>query len=170
MYISTHSLTKRLTDEYYRNFIAQNISTHSLTKRLTRNDAERRNNNGISTHSLTKRLTVHDIKRKEKENRFQLTASRRGWPNVAAQTVAANDFNSQPHEEADYYCCSSWPPAATFQLTASRRGWQFNIRCSHHFKVISTHSLTKRLTTWCRNKVLYFSVFQLTASRRGWLY
>ena len=60
-------------------------------------------------------------------------------------SVCTHYFNSQPHEEADI--------------------GGFLQRISE--EIISTHSLTKRLTTQkahCRTEML----FQLTASRRGW--
>ena len=97
-------------------------------------------------------------------------------------------FNSQPHEEADDNLITLITAGFTFQLTASRRGWleRFEFRCSYlHFNSqpheeadernrctqrrneISTHSLTKRLTTALlvgNDRI----IFQLTASRRGW--
>ena len=105
----------------------------------------------ISTHSLTKRLTSEDF-----ENAisgvFQLTASRRGWPlEIMRFTILHLNFNSQPHEEADYFPAGISSPIiyfnsqpheeadyltgylikkpTIFQLTASRRGWQ---RCADH--------------------------------------
>ena len=79
MYISTHSLTKRLTTKENSNTVTGGISTHSLTKRLTvlaifgiqvikyfnsqpHEEADVGKVKipffyGISTHSLTKRLT-----------------------------------------------------------------------------------------------------------------
>ena len=80
------------------------ISTHSLTKRLTFYQ------NGfspcwdISTHSLTKRLTIDTVIQHRAFNQ---------------------NFNSQPHEEADKF------PVYSYILQTS----------------ISTHSLTKRLTS-----------------------
>ena len=38
--------------------IILNISTHSLTRRLTNHFLNRRNEMSISTHSLTRRLTI----------------------------------------------------------------------------------------------------------------
>ena len=55
-----------------------------------------------------------------------------------------------------------------FQLTASRRGWQSECSRRECAKDISTHSLTKRLTSF-RRYIAWFVLFQLTASRRGWL-
>ena len=55
---------------------------------------------------------------------FQLTASRRGWPRSACSQSSDLYFNSQPHEEADV------------RVT----------RLPGYHAVISTHSLTKRLT------------------------
>ena len=55
---------------------------------------------------------------------FQLTASRRGW-REALPTVPPfpTHFNSQPHEEADFWCHPPICAFQSFQLTASRRGW-----------------------------------------------
>ena len=66
--------------------------------------------------------------------KFQLTASRRGWPKRNLASLHFLHFNSQPHEEADS---------------------AYNI-FSFHSWYISTHSLTKRLTTWRRNRYLTF--------------
>ena len=80
-YISTHSLTRRLTrmrllgvweDEYFNSqphkeaddgrtvsaHVERNISTHSLTRRLTLNISIKFEDYKISTHSLTRRLTL----------------------------------------------------------------------------------------------------------------
>ena len=126
-YISTHSLTKRLTKSLPLSGLqhnlfqltasrrgwpcglhvvhtAFNISTHSLTKRLTDGENGIPGKDGISTHSLTKRLT---------DKRAQLSVS---WRN----------FNSQPHEEADILTGSPASSFSLFQLTASRRGWQLS--------------------------------------------
>ena len=99
-YISTHSLTKRLTGIKTRLSFFYVISTHSLTKRLTYScsapDGTKNFNSQpheeadccgscviyrplISTHSLTKRLTQSG-----RNSQHQ-----------------AGHFNSQPHEEAD---------------------------------------------------------------------
>ena len=55
--ISTHSLTRRLTDMIGGIEEAMNISTHSLTRRLTLKHKCLYAPNLISTHSLTRRLT-----------------------------------------------------------------------------------------------------------------
>ena len=76
-----------------------------------------------------------------------------------------------------------------FQLTASRRGWQIPFFKNSIRIIISTHSLTKRLTvsnvgdtvtlnisthsltkrlTMLQTKIITKQLFQLTASRRGW--
>ena len=57
---------------------------------------------------------------------FQLTASRRGWPGLRFFCRTSWYFNSQPHEEADEV-----------------------IRLKQITGLISTHSLTKRLTVLC---------------------
>ena len=101
----------------------------------------------ISTHSLTKRLTMIWFKT-ARYHSFQLTASRRGWRPL---TLMLKGF---------------W----LFQLTASRRGWQLFLERHILHEWISTHSLTKRLTTTANAPMIFPSLFQLTASRRGWLF
>ena len=120
-HISTHSLTKRLTESSKHVVYDKEISTHSLTKRLTiLRSVMRRSRihfnsqpheeadptirqsiaaNPISTHSLTKRLT--------------------GCPKGGMGYW--NNFNSQPHEEADGKNIGELR-TGSFQLTASRRG------------------------------------------------
>ena len=101
-YISTHSLTRRLT-RYRLDLRPQlYISTHSLTRRLTGQPDTTQNIELISTHSLTRRLTEY------------LTAySSRNWY-----------FNSQPHKEADCILPVIVCGLSKFQLTASQGGWQ----------------------------------------------
>ena len=101
IFISTHSLTKRLTNPAKENAGNVYISTHSLTKRLTYNSVLTVSSVFISTHSLTKRLTVFCCTRTGTKS-FQLTASRRGW------------------RPEDFFPVIN----SVFQLTASRRGWQ----------------------------------------------
>ena len=55
-----------------------------------------------------------------------------------------------------------------FQLTASRRGWHRISDILNFSTVISTNSLTKRLTKSLPLSGLQHNLFQLTASRRGW--
>ena len=187
------------------------ISTHSLTKRLT---ADRKATNtflDISTHSLTKRLTAESSRGCITVRTFQLTASRRGWHDLTVILLFHTHFNSQPHEEADGKVAEgetaldisthsltkrltkeekTSSSLLVFQLTASRRGWphlwKFKLgkpSISTHSltkrltgtgwrynrsSCISTHSLTKRLTLFHVPSVLAVGRFQLTASRRGW--
>ena len=77
--ISTHSLTKRLTNTVVGIRSKKVISTHSLTKRLTMTTLDWLLTESISTHSLTKRLTRPGLSQEESDEYF----------------------NSQPHEEAD---------------------------------------------------------------------
>ena len=98
----------------------------------------------ISTHSLTKRLTAYTWEY-PKYVIFQLTASRRGWQTYAEVPRLLK----------------------AFQLTASRRGWRLLTCRPWPLFRISTHSLTKRLTTRTLISGMA-SIFQLTASRRGW--
>ena len=81
--------------------------------------------NIISTHSLTRRLT----------------------PSTARCMNEYKNFNSQPHEEADVPDLMFCTALDTFQLTASRGGWRIFREVIPIPVVISTHSLTRRLTS-----------------------
>ena len=120
--ISTHSLTRRLTETlakietFLGNFnsqphkeadateftdnLANAISTHSLTRRLTSTTPDETHADYISTHSLTRRLTGHG-RRCVMYLIFQLTASQGGWLDDVNGNAFLIDFNSQPHKEAD---------------------------------------------------------------------
>ena len=76
-FISTRSLTRRLTAMGSTMQIALIISTRSLTRRLTSAYKNKVFGSGISTRSLTRRLTDGDIFRSPKDL-FQLAASRGG--------------------------------------------------------------------------------------------
>ena len=121
---------------------------------------------------------------------FQLTASRRGWRTEGFWRTQELYFNSQPHEEADIWPTLSPIRPIEFQLTASRIDWRYRQWYFLRKLCISTHSLTKRLTTrkfseglttryfnsqpheeadeTCSTIQNYYRRFQLTASRRGW--
>ena len=211
-YISTHSLTKRLTRQLRRRlllFLHFNSQPHEEADGSKESEpcdgwifqltASRRGWQFsmlyskplifISTHSLTKRLTEEATKilqmvafqltasrrgwhKKSQSNKklltFQLTASRRGWLRTrTSRSWPTTYFNSQPHEEADDFL-SLWylvrnisTHSLTKRLTSGRA-----IR-PRVALFISTHSLTKRLTKW-HSHISTASIFQLTASRRGW--
>ena len=76
---------------------------------------------------------------------FQLTSSRRGWQ---------NGWKTKEDKPV-------------FQLTSSRRGWRCKQSWFYQWINISTHILTKRMTTRIFQKNWNF-LFQLTSSRRGW--
>ena len=121
--ISTHILTKRMTDGFPTFCILCVISTHILTKRMTvsvqtpsprilyfnshpheeDDDVSRlqpQTKEVISTHILTKRMT-NSVSEPLAFCVFQLTSSRRGWQSVQRLEVPETDFNSHPHEEDD---------------------------------------------------------------------
>ena len=172
---------------FWKLFATFIISTHSLTRRLTNWWTEYSNWWFISTHSLTRRLTKM-LERGMNILRFQLTASQGGWPAAFDYYAMLNNFNSQPHKEAD-------KTAKTILV----HGLNFNSQphkeadpCEHLFLSatgISTHSLTRRLTpasnTVCACAMIsthsltrrltdgdvidfLYPAFQLTASQGGW--
>ena len=121
--ISTHSLTRRLTEEYMKRVFNFYISTHSLTRRLTPTC------NAVvacATFQLTASQGGWPVSHFHSRCKtvFQLTASQGGWHFVVPVfLIVLLHFNSQPHKEADVSqhtrCFGIW----TFQLTASQGGW-----------------------------------------------
>ena len=98
-------------------------------------------------------------------------------------------FNSHPHEEDDVVKWGRKWQDKRFQLTSSRRGWHHFCYRTDSICDISTHILTKRMTSAeARKRYRYLIsthiltkrmtkkekrkeskvVFQLTSSRRGW--
>ena len=102
------------------------ISTHSLTRRLTVSPYSAFFVTEISTHSLTRRLTP-----------------------VLGFCTLLHHFNSQPHKEADLPPAPWYDGLSIFQLTASQGGWPGHILWRISEFLISTHSLTRRLTEIC---------------------
>ena len=76
----------------------------------------------ISTHILTKRMTYRLVEESYLW-KFQLTSSRRGWQDACTRKMSRKYFNSHPHEEDDV-------PSIPRQVVVA----------------ISTHILTKRMT------------------------
>ena len=56
-------------------------------------------------------------------------------------------FNSHPHEEDDLNSIARTLEKQIFQLTSSRRGWRRIRDLKFSIRTISTHILTKRMTT-----------------------
>ena len=142
----------------------------------------------ISTHSLTRRLTYISYSFGNWKV-FQLTASQGGWHTQVHLPHLCQHFNSQPHKEADSSKVASVGYYMVFQLTASQGGWRlrsvqnrskrWNFNSQPHKEAdavwkrrnrwwsISTHSLTRRLTSYTCNRQGWH-LFQLTASQGGW--
>ena len=142
----------------------------------------------ISTHILTKRMTELVVDHID-GNVFQLTSSRRGWPeefNEKYDNIIFQLTSSRRGWRNSLYI-KRW--CFQFQLTSSRRGWPPKAKLSWNLISISTHILTKRMTLYFKTlKVWYINfnshpheedddnilsydtdmLFQLTSSRRGW--
>ena len=120
--------------------------------------------------------------------KFQLTASRGGRRESRRGRKEISNFNSRPHEEADWKLIQSKTSQELFQLTASRGGRRFKNGSFAPNKYISTHGLTRRPTipgyingpgliisthgltrrpTRFPSPLLHLNKFQLTASRGG---
>ena len=105
----------------------------------------------ISTHSLTRRLTTN-------RNFYRLsTRYFNSQPHKEADLVRCQefgnkrDFNSQPHKEADGESMSSSPDIIISTHSLTRRLTFINSVTVEQYK-ISTHSLTRRLTAILFNK------------------
>ena len=78
---------------------------------------------------------------------FQLTSSQGGWPLSSACASILSYFNSHPHKEDDLKLPSATAISSIFQLTSSQGGWrQIQNQCSL-YRPISTHILTRRMTS-----------------------
>ena len=123
------------------------ISTHSLTKRLTVIASPPCNSLIISTHSLTKRLTNWQDGLLMRQI-FQLTASRRGWREWSSNFFYGICIST--HSLTKRLTRSAFEGIVNFIIsTHSLTKRLTKTRLSDEEQAyISTHSLTKRLT--CR--------------------
>ena len=98
--ISTHSLTKRLTD-WISISLLQIISTHSLTKRLTRPERQRP---GLQIHFNSQPHEEADHGNQDAEialQHFNSQPHEEADSQSSSLLIQEEYFNSQPHEEAD---------------------------------------------------------------------
>ena len=164
--ISTHILTKRMTDGFPTFCILCVISTHILTKRMT-----------VSVQTPSPRILYFNSHPHEEDDisptsgsfakiPFQLTSSRRGWPIFLMSTSVGMYFNSHPHEEDDRQCPNQGQQDI-FQLTSSRRGWLNWCLYSNCYLHFNSHPHEEDDVTAADLSISPFS-FQLTSSRRGW--
>ena len=146
--ISTHSLTRRLTEyspkklKFVRYFNSQPHKEADFYLWQKESDSH------ISTHSLTRRLTLR-----------RLTLL---WFRIY--------FNSQPHKEADLTALPIPLIAPIFQLTASQGGWR---RWVLTVGMRMLFQLTASQGGWRNGGTIFLfahCIFQLTASQGGWLH
>ena len=124
-FISTHSLTRRLTDNFlWVTFILEVFQLTASQGGWRIRIIPLIRVMWISTHSLTRRLTV-----------------------VMAKDVWCSwYFNSQPHKEADTHVCFVYVRGGHFNSQPHKEADQLSHSQLHNLKYISTHSLTRRLT------------------------
>ena len=165
--ISTHILTKRMTEKDCNGSVIVWISTHILTKRMTGTTTDKIQNLSFQLTSSRRGWPLCSLV-PLRVLLFQLTSSRRGWqlwliPNKTTKTISTHIltkrmtgwlrkgnrtnkyFNSHPHEEDDRDT-----PWNSFMW------WYFNSHPHEEDDVfpsfpvgnitISTHILTKRMT------------------------
>ena len=107
------------------------------------NKCNNRWNISISTHSLTRRLTLRKSKKRSVKS-FQLTASQGGWPSYSCSKIFLQ----------------------VFQLTASQGGWRVHEVRKTDCRSISTHSLTRRLTSCPEDNGLSKNISTHSLTRR----
>ena len=143
--ISTHILTKRMTIFNISKLCCAVISTHILTKRMTTSLVSYGGSGNISTHILTKRMTYSSDCTC---NLWHFNSHPHEEDDLVSMLIhnRLRYFNSHPHEEDDFNIAMSKIHLIIFQLTSSRRGWHRKLPHLHSNPDISTHILTKRMT------------------------
>ena len=164
------------------------ISTHILTKRMTFLTIHSFTIHFISTHILTKRMTVSSPFGRL-VNIFQLTSSRRGWPQpphpyplllyisthilTKRMTIAIhtkqnnrNYFNSHPHEEDDPFKQYFYSYCLYFNSHPHEEDDKIGRSKNIKQKYFNSHPHEEDDRT--RMEMCERAIFQLTSSRRGW--
>ena len=146
--ISTHILTRRMTESYCYVLFVVSISTHILTRRMTwKATVSSLLQFDISTHILTRRMTTAGVNLIF-QLAFQLTSSQGGWRGNFS-------FGSDQLK--------------LFQLTSSRGGWQDYLLClqkQQKFQLTSSRGGWRAAGGNRQSQ----ERFQLTSSRGGWLH
>ena len=166
------------------------ISTHILTERMTQYRIQYRASSDISTHILTKRMTI-DHKAQNSAQIFQLTSSRRGWQDTAANIMAYINISTHILTKRMTKEGINNGIETVFQLTSSRRGWRTAAAGTEPKQYFNSHPHEEDDNTDCQEWQTTshfnshpheeddirtprhpnsFPLFQLTSSRRGWLY
>ena len=185
--ISTHILTKRMTDfpiplapiivfqltSSRRGWLCWSREEIPISYFNSHPHEEDDNANGrrnhlesISTHILTKRMTLM-LFTSFVLILFQLTSSRRGWRGGSGSKKPSSHISTHILTKRMTRTRMEMCERAIFQLTSSRRGWQIAIYNYVICSSISTHILTKRMTELDEEETKK-ETFQLTSSRRGW--
>ena len=99
----------------------------------------------ISTHSLSRRLTRRKRKRLP-QLKFQLTASQGGWLALYEHILNSLSFQLTASQGGWPGLICTYFEFLLFQLTASQGGWRILSKSIFLIPVISTHSLSRRLT------------------------
>ncbi len=140
--ITTSRRGRRLV--YIFLFAISGLSTHDLTQRSTALYLYSASSFLLSTHDLTQRSTC----------------------SYSSVPHTIGPFNSRPHAEVDFVCCSYFYPLSPFN---SRPHAEVDMQLDDGTieKIrLSTHDLTQRSTTaWSTRRTQ--TIFQLTTSRRG---
>ena len=165
-FISTHSLTRRLTEhpiEYIQAMLFQ-LTASQGGWRIGSNERKYQwyfNSQPHKEADVVARTVLFAYRK------FQLTASQGGWPwtpptVTSRRTISTHSLTRRLTRTAERYHRSGC--ISTHSLTRRLTGKRI---AGSQQSSISTHSLTRRLTSICENLV-EMGVFQLTASQGGW--
>ena len=121
----------------------------------------------ISTHSLTRRLTATNLAAFCKVDNFNSQPHKEADADMLPKSQKIKYFNSQPHKEADICLLTFIRISGIFQLTASQGGWR---RKNTILYLQSLFQLTASQGGWqfLQQRMTFTDTFQLTASQGGW--
>ena len=121
------------------------ISTHSLTRRLTQKSQPLGQPLVISTHSLTRRLTWVWFQPYPRFRYFNSQPHKEADCCHERGSAASEYFNSQPHKEADVVAGVDCRAVEHFNSQPHKEADVKGLKQKGKYN-ISTHSLTRRLT------------------------
>ena len=124
------------------------ISTHSLTRRLT----SRRRYGTLRTYYFNsqphKEADMRTSAREIRQRHFNSQPHKEADWVIVCLEHQISYFNSQPHKEADRKCCNRLDRYRISTHSLTRRLTDYDVSFDK-MEIISTHSLTRRLTnTW----------------------
>ena len=153
--------------KYWKTFWILYISTHILTKRMTEAIMTKNRESRISTHILTKRMTGRSGRVRQEEEHFNSHPHEEDDFGMPKNSPRISYFNSHPHEEDDMVGQSYvlHNIISTHILTKRMTDSNVIIFCFTDYFNSHPHEEDDN-TLICM--ITSVAIFQLTSSRRGW--